>query len=292
MIDLAFGIAIWAIVLGILAVYVVRVAVAGRARSARADKEGGSVLLSKTLVEFAQWMLLPLGKLLVRLGVTSDGVTWFSLLPGIGAGVAIAYGWFGLCAFLGTIASFSDSLDGMLARLSGKSSEAGETLDAIADRYTESAFFVGLAVHYRFSLPLLAVAVIAFTGAFMVSYTSAKAEAQQVSPPRGLMRRSERATYVFVGAGLTPFSLLLTSSSSSVLLREAPMIVAMTLVALIANLSSFSRVGSIRSSLRAIEGAPRPAVVIADATSADAPSIVLHREPSVTAHAMAPEARS
>jgi CDP-diacylglycerol--glycerol-3-phosphate 3-phosphatidyltransferase len=254
-IDLAFGIAIWTFVLGVLLMYVVRVALVGRARTARADREGGSVLLSKHFVEYGGWMLDPLGRLLVKLGVTPDGVTRFSLVPGIGAGVALAYGWLGLAAFLGVIAALSDTLDGLVARLSGNSSESGETLDAIADRYTECAFFVGLIVHYRASLALTALSAIALVGAFMVSYTSAKAEAQQVSPPRGLMRRSERAVYMLVGAGLTPFSQLWLPASWSGYARELPMIVCIVLIAVIANISSFIRVGSIRNVLRQAEAA-------------------------------------
>ena len=283
MIDLGFGVAIWTLVLGILLVYMVRVATVGRARTARADREGGSVLLSKHFVEFAGWAINPLGLLLVKLGVTPDGVTRFSLLPGIGAGVALGFGMFGLAAFLGTVASFCDSLDGLLARLSGQSSESGETLDAMVDRYTESAFFVGLIVHYHASLSLTALGAIAFTGAFMVSYTSAKAEAQQVSPPRGLMRRSERATYLFVGAGLTPFSMLLTSESSPIYAREAPMIVALVLIAVIANLSSLVRVSSIRRSLRELELAP---------AHVDAPTPTLRHDSDVSGNLVVSEQHS
>ncbi|MEP6764527.1 MAG: CDP-alcohol phosphatidyltransferase family protein [Gemmatimonadaceae bacterium] len=249
--DLFFGIAIWGTVLSIFVLYLGRVWMLGRARSARADKDGGSILLSKHLVEFAQWMLHPLGRLLVRLGGTPDGVTWFSLLPGIGAGVAIAYGWFGLAALLSSIASFSDSLDGMLARLSGKSSESGETLDAIVDRYAESSFFIGLIVYYRFSPIMVTLSAVAFLGAFMVSYTTAKAEAQQVAPPRGLMRRNERALYLAVGSGLVPFVRVMIPNSSQ-FLQETTMIIAIVLIAIIANLSSFVRVGGIRRALRQV----------------------------------------
>ena len=249
--DLYFGIAIWGALLSIFALYLGRVWMLGRARSARADKDGGSILLSMHLVEFAQWMLLPLGRLLVRKGGTPDGVTWFSLLPGIGAGVAIAYGWFGLACLLSSIASFSDSLDGMLARLSGKSSESGETLDAIVDRYAESSFFIGLIVYYRFSPIMVTLSAVAFLGAFMVSYTTAKAEAQQVEPPRGLMRRNERALYLAAGAGLVPFVRVMIPNSSQ-FLQETTMIIAIVLIAIIANLSSFVRVGGIRRALRQV----------------------------------------
>ena len=250
-VDLYVAIGVWSVLISVLCLYQARVWMMGRAHSARADKDGGSVLLSKHLVEFSQWALNPLGRLLIRLGGTPDGVTWFSLLPGIGAGVALSYGMFGLGCLLSTIACFSDSLDGMLARLSGKSSESGETLDAIVDRYAESSFFIGLIVYYRFSPVMVTLSALSFLGAFMVSYTTAKAEAQQVAPPRGLMRRNERAVYLAAGAGLTPFMRVLFPSAHE-LVQEAPMIIGIVLVAIIANLSSFVRVGGIRRALRQV----------------------------------------
>lgn len=256
--DLIFGITPWAIVLGMLAIYTVRVAIRGRVQSARADKEGGSIILSKFLVEFGLWMLAPVARVLARAGVTPDGVTWFSLVPGIGAGVALARGWFGLATLLGTMAAFSDSVDGYVARLTGLGSEAGETLDAIVDRYVEAAFFAGLLVYYRSSLVMCALTAAALVGAFMVSYTSAKAEAQQVSAPRGLMRRSERATYLLVGAGLVPFARLVVPASSPAYYGEATMIAVILAIAVIANYSSLVRMSSIRASLRAIEAKASP----------------------------------
>ncbi len=251
--DLAVGVVPWAIVLSMLLVYSIRAMVNGRLRSNRADSDGGSVLLSLHFLEFGQWFLSPIGRFIVGNGGTPDGVTWVSLTSGVGAGVAVAFGRFGLATLLGTIACFCDSLDGMVARLSGLSSEAGETLDAIVDRYSESAFFVGLLLHYRDSFAIMVIVSLAMLGAFMVSYTSAKAEAQHVEPPRGLMRRSERAVYLVGGAGLTPFSNVLVPESAPLILRDAPIMLAMVLIALVANASTFRRVSLIRQALRAKE---------------------------------------
>ena len=251
--DLAVGVLPWAIVLSALVVYSIRVMLSGRAKSARADRDGGSILLSMHFLEFAAWFLSPIGRLVVRFGGTPDGVTWFSILPNLGAGVALALGRFGLATLLGTIAAFCDSLDGMVARLSGMSSEAGETLDAMVDRYAESAFFVGLLLHYRDSLAVCALVAVAMVGAFMVSYTSAKAEAQGVEPPRGLMRRSERATYLLVGVGLTTFTNALVAEPAPLIVRDAPMMIAIALMAVIANVSTFRRVSLIRQALRTRE---------------------------------------
>src|SRR5204863_5624649 len=142
--------------------------------------------------------------LLDRAGVTPNQVTVFSVLPGLAAGVAVAFGWFGLSCVLATMSAFADIVDGLLARRQGVSSDAGEVLDATVDRYSEFAFLAGLLIHYRHSVLLLALVLAAMAGGYMVSYVSVKAEAMNVEAPRGAMRRSERAVYLFFGAGFTP----------------------------------------------------------------------------------------
>ena len=99
---------------------------------------------------------------------------------------------------LSTIASVCDTLDGIVARASGRASDAGEAFDALADRYVEYFLLGGIVVHYRHSLPLCLLAQGAILGAFMVSYTTAKAESLGVAPPRGLMRRAERGIVLWI----------------------------------------------------------------------------------------------
>ena len=105
--DLIVGAVPWAIVLSALLVYSIRVMLSGRLRSNRADSDGGSVLLSMHFLEFGQWFLAPIGRFIVRNGGTPDGVTWVSLVSGVGGGVAVAFGRFGLATLLGTIACLS-----------------------------------------------------------------------------------------------------------------------------------------------------------------------------------------
>jgi CDP-diacylglycerol--glycerol-3-phosphate 3-phosphatidyltransferase len=250
MTDLVFSLLPWAFVLSAGALYSWRVTRRGRAVSARADQHGGSVLMSKHLVELSQWTFAPWARILAKLGATPDGVTWFSLIPGIGAGLAVAWGWFGLAAFLGTVSAFCDTLDGILARHIGVGSEAGETLDAVADRYTEGAFLGGLIVYYHPSLVMTSLCVLALFGAFMVSYSTAKAEAQGVTPPRGSMRRGERALYMLAGASFVPGFRMLAPPDWPPYLQEAPMVLAVSLIAVVANVSSVRRIAKIRAALR------------------------------------------
>jgi len=183
--------------------YGVRVATRGVARSERVGRIGGTVLVGQELMDGTYWAVEPIVRGLAALGVTPNGLTWSAFVLGIGAGVALAFGQFGLATLLATCSTIGDILDGQVARLTNSGSNKGELLDAAVDRYTEFAFIGGLVIFMRDSVPMLCLALAALLASFMISYASAKAEALQVSPPRGLMRRHELAIYLIVGVGLS-----------------------------------------------------------------------------------------
>ena len=70
-------------------------------------------------------MLEPVVDALAALGVTPNMVTLFSLVPAAGAGVALAFGWFGLACVLATVGAFCDMVDGLLARKTGRGLRRG-----------------------------------------------------------------------------------------------------------------------------------------------------------------------
>jgi phosphatidylglycerophosphate synthase len=238
-------------------VYGARVAARGGSRSARVEKNGSSALLGRGPMEMAYWALQPLGKLCVRLGITANAITFASLALGIGAGVSIAVGHLGVAALLSTISALGDALDGLVARASGTSSNAGETLDAAVDRYNELAFCIGLAVWLRDSALWLTVALLALGASFMVSYSTAKAEALQVEAPRGAMRRTERAVYLNLGAGLVPLVALVAPKYATV-----PALAAIVLVAVVGNVSAVRRLAAIAALVRARDAALKSEAVV------------------------------
>ena len=195
------------------------------------------------------------GAVLDRARVTPDMVTAFSLLPALGAGVAVSQGWFGLACVLATVASLGDIVDGLLARRQGSASDAGEAFDAVVDRYVEFFFMGGLVIYYRSSLALCALALSALLGAFMVSYSTAKAEALGVAPPRGTMRRAERAVYLVFASAFTPVATALAGPDSTVILRQGPIILAMGLIAVVANVSVIRRLRAIVHAIRGRDAA-------------------------------------
>ena len=236
--------------------YLLRSAVVGRRRHARTESDGGSVFLNKTTMEMVYWILDPIIDFLAALHITPNMITLFSLVPAAGAGVALGFGWFGLASVLAVIATFCDILDGLVARKTRVSSAAGEVLDAAVDRYSEMFFFGGLIYYYRSHDQVLFIVLAAIVGSFMVSYATAKAEAMGVAAPRGAMRRGERAAYLIFGAAFTPLSKVVFANSASLALNELPIILTLSIVAVVSNISVVQRFGAINDLLRAKEKAP------------------------------------
>jgi len=144
----------------------------------------------------------PMGRLLVRIGITADQITW------LGAALSLASGFLiyrcdlksGLL-FL-ALGGCCDFLDGAVARASGKTCRFGAFLDSTLDRYSEMFVYVGLVgCFFRQGSSVAALgAALALGGSFLVSYTRAKAEGLGYQCAGGLAQRPERL--VLLGLGL------------------------------------------------------------------------------------------
>ena len=250
--DMKFALAAVLLVVALAAAYAVRVAVRGRDRFERIEHQGASRLLGKSAMGLCYWSLQPIARLLVAMRVDPDWISWTSLVFGAAAGVFLAVGHFGYATVCTMISGLLDTLDGMVARMSNTSSETGEVLDSAVDRYVEFFFVAGLVLYYRATPLLQIVALLALLGSFMVSYSTAKAEALKVVLPKGGMRRPERAVYLTVGAALSAVSIPWWEAERE-LSRPIgyPMVVVLILVAVAANLSAVERLWSIAKSVRA-----------------------------------------
>ena len=244
---LAFG--LFAFLGAVVAAYAVRLALMGRARFARLDRDGGSALLSVQVMELGYWVLQPVVNLLHRLGATPNGVTVFGVVPGVAAAIAAANGWFALACLMGMMSAFCDAIDGMLAKRCGGATTGGQALDSILDRVTESALFCGIALYFHAAVPLLSLCLLGLMGAYMTSYVSAKADAMGLSLPRGVMRRPERAVYVLFACAFTPIWSLWVPADAPVAMRALPVLAIVGLVGLVANLSALSRLRALLAML-------------------------------------------
>jgi len=230
-----------------LTLYGLRIASRGVFHSDRVSKIGGTALVGRGIMDATYWAIEPVVRGLAALGITPNALTFGSLVLGFGAGGALAVGWFGLATLLATMSTIGDILDGQVARLTNTGSIRGELIDAAVDRYTEFAFLGGLAVVLRESWWQLTLTLAALLACFMVSYASAKAEALQVTPPRGLMRRHERAMYLITGAGVTP--LLGPTLMAHGWPYATPALASIAIVAAIGNLAAVLRLVRISRAL-------------------------------------------
>ena len=128
-----------------------------------------------------------------------------SLLLGLLAAVSIAFGHFGCGFFLALLSGISDVLDGMLARLQATSDRGGVVLDSTIDRYVDFMLLAGCALFFRHQTWALLGCLLAIHGSFMISYTTAKAEAMMLAVPRGVMKRTERYVYLLLGLAASAF---------------------------------------------------------------------------------------
>jgi len=205
-------------------------------------------MVGRGIMDATYWAIEPVVRGLAAIGVTPNGLTLAALVLGLGAGVALAFGAFGLATLLATLSTIGDILDGQVARLTNSGSDRGELLDAAVDRYTEFVFLAGLTIYLRESWWQMTLALGATLASFMVSYASAKAEALQVAAPRGLMRRHERSTYLIVGVGFT--SMIGPALLARGLPFVTPCLVALGVVCVVGNVAAVLRLVRIGRALR------------------------------------------
>jgi phosphatidylglycerophosphate synthase len=278
--DIHFGGAMLGLAGLAIAGYLLRSFTIGRARHERVEGDGGSPLMHKSIMEIGFWVAEPIVSLLAALRLTPNMVTLLSLVPAFSAAVASGHGWFGLAAMLGVMSTLCDVLDGLLARRLGIASNAGEVIDAAVDRYVEFLFLAGIAYYYRGNGVMLVLALAAIFGSYTISYTTAKAEAMGVKPPRGVMRRAERGFYTLFAAAFTSVTHAVFPETTTFLLRDLPMLLMLAFVGGAANISAPLRLKAVMKALHEKEAAAAGAVNVARPV-ASAPAAA---EPSQPAH--------
>ena len=74
------------------------------------------------------------------------------------------------------------------------------------------------------------------------------------------MRRGERGAYLIFGSAFTPVASTLFAGSPSLALREVPIILALTIVAVVANISVLQRLSAITGGAARARGGQRASV--------------------------------
>ena len=236
--DTYIVLAILVFILVSLLAYVLSVILYGEKKNERVERQGGSLLLSKRLMHFGIWVLTPVVGGLYRCSVFPNTVTTSSIFFAALSGFCISVGALGFASLFAILAGVTDVLDGMLARKIGKTDNSGIVYDSLVDRYVDFFLLAGCTVFFRESILSLLLCLLALHGSFMISYTTAKAEAMVLDIPRGAMKRTERYVYLLVGLMLTVFPVTWPKFLG---LAMSPLFVAIFLIAVLANWSAVIR---------------------------------------------------
>jgi CDP-diacylglycerol---glycerol-3-phosphate 3-phosphatidyltransferase len=156
-------------------------------------------------------LFTPVARLFLKLGISPDVVTIVGTL-GVCFGALAFYPRHQF--FWGTVVItlfvFSDTVDGVMARMSGRSGRWGAYLDSTLDRFGDSAIFGGLVLWYAgrgddFLMAGLALAYLILGS--VVSYAKARAEGLGFSADVGIAERADRLVAVLVTTGLVGLGL-------------------------------------------------------------------------------------
>jgi CDP-diacylglycerol--glycerol-3-phosphate 3-phosphatidyltransferase len=151
-------------------------------------------------------VLGPIARLLVRLGVSPDVVTIAGTLGvAIGALICFPQGWLWQGAIVVTIFVISDMIDGLMAKITGKTSNWGAFLDSTSDRLGDAAVFGGILLYFVYRQDSTLWAAIALAGLVFgqwTSYVKARAESLGFSCTGGLAARADRLVIILAGAFL------------------------------------------------------------------------------------------
>lgn len=153
----------------------------------------------------------PIGRGLLKTGLTPDAVTVIGTLGVIGGSLGlIATGHLFTGTVVVTLFVLFDLFDGAMARVRGHGTDFGVVLDASCDRIADAALF-GAIAFYAFvvnpSTWLGAAALIALGSGQVVSYIKARADSVNLTIRGAIAERAERNALALVGTGLAGLGL-------------------------------------------------------------------------------------
>lgn len=201
--------------------------------------ESNSVRIPVTLTDrlrgWFKWIVDPLGRFFLSLGMTPNMMTALGMLGNFLGAYFLSQGKLVLGGWLVLIMTPIDALDGTMARLRGDPGEFGAFVDSVSDRYAELAILGGLLYYFAMQGDALGstLAFAAAAGSVLVSYVKARAESLHYEAKVGLLTRVER--YLVL---------------APLLVLNQP-IIALWILAILANFTALQRIWFVRKQAHA-----------------------------------------
>lgn len=173
----------------------------------------------------------PVGAFLNRIGLTPNTITLLGLAGTTLGAYFLSQGNIRLGGLILFVFVLVDVLDGTMARLRGEPSDFGAFVDSVSDRYAEFITFGGLIYYYvtQNDYPGVIVTFLATAGSVLVSYVKARAEGLGFTAKVGILTRVERYLVLI-----------------PLLVLNLPFL-AVTLIAILGNITAFQRILHVRA---------------------------------------------
>jgi CDP-diacylglycerol--glycerol-3-phosphate 3-phosphatidyltransferase len=160
----------------------------------------------------------PIADWAVRRRISPNEITTLGTFCAVAAGTSFAMGHIRTGGWMLGLTAVFDVLDGEVARRSGKATKFGAFFDSTLDRIADGALLGGLLVFYASdavysNVPMVVVSLLGIIGAFLTSYTRARAESLGIDAKVGMIQRPERivllaAPQAFFGVTLNGYVLM------------------------------------------------------------------------------------
>ena len=168
--------------------------------------------LSEVRKALSYYLSRPVVRLLDKVPVSPNFLSWFGFLLASGTAVLIVTDHLFAAGFMVLVAGFFDILDGAVARHTNKATRFGAVLDATLDRTSESLLLLAIMFVYAKGDSVTEIMLVGFAlvSSWMVSYMRARGEAIGVDCRVGLFTRAERVVILALGLLLSQFNYALT----------------------------------------------------------------------------------
>lgn len=168
-------------------------------------------MLARIRKSLARYISEPIAALLVKTGISPNGLTIFGFCAILVVAWVLSTGRFFLGGFLVLFAGSLDFLDGALARATGRSTTFGAFLDSTLDRFSDAALFLGLLAYYgsQGSYHQIMLVGAALMGSLITSYARARAEGLGLRDEVGIFTRTERIVLLAIGLIINQMTVVL-----------------------------------------------------------------------------------
>ncbi len=155
-------------------------------------------MLSSQLGHFLDRPLSPLAK---KIKVNPNIITIVGFIITTIAAITIPYN-LRLAGVLILCGGLFDMLDGIIARINGRTTDFGAFLDSVLDRYSDSFLLLGFGWYFfkNDSISGMLLSAGTMIGTLVISYAKARAEGLGRNCHTGLMERPERIILMIFGA--------------------------------------------------------------------------------------------